>query len=157
MMRGRMNRPAARTPRSHALPLLALALLALAVCGVAAAWVLAAFALERQCAWLAPVAALDMVLLLRFSRWPAGAGRAAAAVLATALALLLANYGIAAAEMGRSMGMPPWESAFRLGRDYASMLVRLANGPAEWAWYALGLAGAAWGGLSGRRPAPSVR
>ena len=151
-MRGLMTDPATRTLRPYALPLLALA-----VAGFAAAWVMAALALERQCAWLAPVAALDMILLLRFARSPAGAGRAGMASLGTALTILLANYGIAAAEMGRNMGLLPWASALKLGPDYAGMLMRLANGPAEWAWYALALLGAAWGGFSGRRPAPSVR
>ena len=150
-MRGRMSTPIAAT-RPYALPLLGLA-----VAGFAAAWVLAALALERQCAWLAPVAALDMIVLLHFARWPAGAMRALFAAAGTALTILLANYGIAAAEVGRNMGLLPWASALRLGPDYAGMLMGLANGPAEWAWYALALLGAAWGGFSGRRPAPSVR
>ena len=150
-MRGLMTDPATRTLRPYALPLLALA-----AAGFAAAWVLAALALERQCAWLAPVAALDMVVLLRFARVAAGTARALFAAAGTALTILLANYGIAAAEVGRNMGLLPWASALRLGPDYAAILVGLANGPAEWAWYVLALAGAAWGGLSGRRPAPSV-
>ena len=152
-MRGRMPAPPARASRPYALPLLALG-----VAGCAALWVLLALGLQRgQCAWLAPLAALDMLLLQRIARWPAGAGRAAWAVAATALAIALANYGIAAAEVGRNMGLLPWDSALRLGPGYAATLLELANGPAEWAWYALALALAAWGGLSGRRPAPSVR
>ena len=47
------------TPRWFALPLLALGML-----GFVSAWVLAALFFERQCAWLAPLAAVDMVLLL---------------------------------------------------------------------------------------------
>ena len=148
-----MQPSAARRAKPYALPLLALG-----VAGFAAIWVLAALALQRgQCAWLAPLAALDMVVLLRIARWPGGGGRAALAVAGTALAIALANYGIAAAEMGRNMGLLPWASALKLGPNYAAMLLQLANGPVEWAWYALALAGAAWGGLSGRRPAPSVR
>ena len=148
-MRGLMTDPATRTLRPYALPLLALAAV-----GFAAAWVLAALALERQCAWLAPVAALDMIVLLRFARWPAGAMRALVATAGTALTILLANYGIAAAEIGRNMGLLPWASALRLGPDYAAGLMGLANGRAEWAWYVVALAVAAWAGFSGRRPAP---
>ena len=156
-MRGRMSipaphAPAATKPRPYALPLLALG-----SAGFAALWVLAALGLQRHCAWLAPLAALDMLVLLRIAHWPAGILRAAWAVLGTAVAIALANFGIAAAEMGRNMGLLPWASALKLGPNYAAMLLQLANGPVEWAWYALALAGAAWGGLSGRRPAPSVR
>ena len=151
-MRGRMDSPHAPVALRYALPLFALA-----VGGVAAAWVLAAFALEDQCAWLALVAALDMLLLLRLARWPAGGRSALVAVAGTALSIVLANYGIAAAEMGRNMGLLPWASALKLGPDYAAMLMGLANGAAEWGWYVLALVGSAWGGLSGRRPAPSAR
>ena len=59
-------------PRGYALPLLALG-----AAGFAAGWMLLALALERQCNWLAPLAALDMVLLLRIAKWPAGRSRAA--------------------------------------------------------------------------------
>lgn len=152
-MRDRMTTPAAPRARAYALPLLALG-----VAGFAALWVLLALALQRgQCAWLAPLAALDVALLLRVARWPAGAGRAGWTVAGTALIIMLANYGIAAAEMGRNLGLLPWASALKLGPDFAAVLLQLANGPAEWAWYALALGGAAWGGLSGRRPAPSAR
>ena len=148
-----MQPSAAHRAKPYALPLLALG-----VAGFAAVWVLVALALERgQCAWLAPLAALDMVVLLRFARWPAGVGRAVLAVTGTALAIALANYGIAAAEVGRNMGLLPWASALKLGPNYAALLLQQANGSVEHAWYALALVGAALGGLSGRRPAPSAR
>ncbi len=157
-MRDHMRIPAAHAPALAQPHPFALPLLALGVAGFAALWVLATLALQRgQCAWLAPLAALDMLVLLRIARWPAGVARAAWALLATAAVILLANFGIAAAEMGRNMGLMPWASALKLGPNHAAILLQLANGPAEWAWYALALAGAAWGGLSGRRPAPSVR
>ena len=140
------------TPRRFALPLLALG-----ATGFAAAWMLLALAVDRQCAWLAPVAALDMVLLLRIAHWPAGRSRAAWALLATAATLAMANYGIVAGQMGQGFGMRPWESALHLGPNFAWLLAGLANSHLDLAFYAIGLATAAWAGLSGRRPAPSAR
>ena len=46
------------------------------------------------------------------------------------------------------MGLLPWDSALRLGPVYAWELLRLANGPAELAWYALALVLAAVGAFS---------
>ena len=142
----------ATAPRRYALPLLALG-----ATGFAAAWMLLALALDRQCAWLAPVAALDMVLLLRIARWPAGRARAGWALSATAATIALANFCIVAGQVGQGFGMRPWESATRLGTDYAWLLATLANDRSDLGFYAIGLVVAAWAGLSGRRPAPSVR
>jgi hypothetical protein len=139
-------------PRTPTLP--ALLLLLVGSLGFAAIWILAARLLESQAAWLAPLGAVDAALMLRLGRMPAGWPRIAWCLLATAVVITLANWGIAATEIGRSMGLLPWESALRLGSSYAWELIRLANGPVELAWYALALATAAIGGLSGRRPAP---
>ena len=140
------------TPRWFALPLLVLGML-----GVVSAWVLAALFLERQCAWLAPLAAVDMVLLLAISRWPAGAGRATWAFAATAVAIALANFGIAAGEVGQAFGLRPWESALMLGPDHAWTLLEMANSSLDLAFYALGLLVALVAGFSARRRAPSAR
>ncbi|MFT4179964.1 MAG: hypothetical protein QM612_10995 [Thermomonas sp.] len=143
-------------PRWFALPLLALGAL-----GFAAAWMLLALLVERQCAWLAPLAALDMVLLLRISGWPRGVSRAGWAVLATALVIALANFGIVAGQIGMSFGMRPWESALHIGPHYAWLLATLANDRIDLLLYAAGLLVALWTGWAGfsarRRPAPSVR
>lgn len=139
-------------PRWFALPLLALGML-----GFVSAWVLAALFFERQCAWLAPLAAVDMVLLLSISRYPAGAARAAWALVATAIAIMLANFGIAAGELGKSFGLRPWESALMLGPDHAWTLLQMANSPLDLAFYALGLVVALIAGFSARRRAPSAR
>ena len=136
-------------PRWFALPLLALGML-----GFVSAWVLAALFFERQCAWLAPLAAVDMVLLLAISRWPAGAGRAALAFVATAVAIGLANFGIAAGEVGQGFGLRPWESALMLGPDHAWTLLQMANSRLDLAFYAAGLLVALAAGFSVRRRAP---
>ena len=140
------------TPRWFALPLLALGML-----GFVCAWVLAALALERQCAWLAPPAALAVLLLLGLSRWPAGATRAGWAFAATAMAIVLANFGIAAGELGQGFGLRPWESALMLGANHAWTLLEMANSPLDLAFYASGLLVALVAGLNARRRGPSVR
>jgi hypothetical protein len=134
---------AGSTPRGS--PWLAATLLAVGSFGFAAAWVLVAFARDRQCSWMAVLAAVDAALLLRLARMPAGGTRIALAVLATAATIGLANWGIAAAQIGRSIGMLPWESLTRLGKSYAWTLASLANTPADLAWLlaALVLAAAA--------------
>ena len=129
--------PAPSAPASHAG--LAFALLLVGSAGFAAGWVLLAWSRDSQCSWMAVLAALDAVLLLRLARVPAGAGRAAAAVLATAASITLANWGIVAAQMGRPMGLLPWESIAKLGPALAWTLATLANHPADlaWLWIAL--------------------
>ena len=79
-----MPLPPVSRPRWFALPLLALG-----AAGFAAAWMLLALLLGRQCAWLAPLAALDMALLLKIGKWPAGTTRAGWAVVATAARIRL--------------------------------------------------------------------
>ena len=102
-------------------------------------WIMLALYLERPCTWMAVLGAIDAALILRFAGMPAGWARAAWAMLATALMIALANWGIAATEIGRSMGLLPWESALRLGADYAWELIQLANTHADLAWYAVGV------------------
>lgn len=138
-------------PRWYALPLLALG-----AAGFAAAWMLLALALDRQCAWLAPLAALDM-LLLRMAHWPAGRARAAWAAATTALVIVAANFLIIAGQVGKNFGLRPWESARLIGPHYAWLLAELALDRIDLALFALGLLIALWAGLSGRRPAPSAR
>ena len=114
-------------------------LLMLGSVGFAAAWVMLAVARDRQCSWMAVLAAADAVLLLRLARMPGGWVRAGLAVLATAATIALANWGIAAAQMGRVMGLLPWESMTRLGPSFAWTLANLANPPVDLLWLGLGL------------------
>lgn len=139
-------------PRWYALPLLALGAI-----GFAAAWMLLALALNRQCAWLAPLAAMDMVLLLRLADWPKGMSRAAWAALATGVVVVAANVLIAAGQIGQSFGMRPWESALKIGPAYVWLLLGLAVTRIDLVLYGIGLLLALWAGLSGRRQAPSAR
>ncbi len=133
------------TSAARPFPALALGLLLVVSLGFAAGWCLLAAALQSQVAWMAPLAALDAVVMLRLGRMRAGWQRPVWAVVATLATILLANWAIAALEIGRSMGLLPWESALRLGPAYAWELLRLANGPDELAWYAASVAVAAVG------------
>lgn len=129
----------------------ALPLLLLGASGFAAFWVLLALALGSQCAWLAPLAALDLALLQGLARWPRGAVRALAAVLGTVLTVALANYMIAAGQIGMGFGLRPGESALLMGANYAWLLVTLANTRADLLWYVAGLGLACWSGFRPRR------
>jgi hypothetical protein len=72
-----------------------------------------------------------------------GWNRAALAVASTVATIVLANWGIAAAQMGRVMGLLPWESMTRLGPSFAWTLANLANPPVDLLWLALALVVAA--------------
>lgn len=114
--------------------------------GIAAAWILVAQATGRQSSWMAVVAALDAILLLRMGGCRPGAARAAWAVAFTVLAIALANWGIAADQVGRMLGLTPWGSMARMGPEYGWLLLRLANGAIDLAWMAAALVvAAAWG------------
>ena len=141
--------------RSRAVP--AMPWLLLGIGGFAAAWATLALMFERQLAWLAVLAAADMVLLLGMARMPASPLRALLAVAATAATIVLANFCIAAGHMGAVMGMTPWRSAALLGPRHAWTLAQLANTRADFAAYALALLVAGIGGFSARRRAPSAR
>ena len=129
--------------RSRPAPALALALALAGSIGIAAAWILVAQATGRQASWMAVVAALDAALLLRMGRFRPGVARMACGVLATALAIALANWGIIATEVGRMLGLTPWTSMGKLGMEHAWLLARLANDTVDLAWCAAGLVVAA--------------
>ncbi|GAA4998255.1 hypothetical protein GCM10025793_00370 [Lysobacter lycopersici] len=88
---------------------------------------------------MALVAALDAAIVLRITGARAGTSRACAAMAATAFAIALANWWIAAGQVGRSLGLMPWASSLRLGPDYAWTLASLANRPVDLAWIAAAL------------------
>lgn len=147
-----MPLPPDSQPSWYALPLLLLG-----ASGFAAGWMLLALALNLQCAWLAPVAALDMVLLLKMAKFPAGLARAIWAIAATLLVIAAANFLIVAGQVGQNFGIRPWVSALQIGPHYAWLLLTLVTARSDLALYAIGLLVALWTGLSGRRPTPSTR
>lgn len=131
-------------PKTRAGPWLSLSLLVLGCAGFAALWVLAALYADRQLGWMALLGALDAAVLVRLGGMRRGASRAALAVAATAAIVALANWGIAAGQIGTVMGLLPWESLLKLGPRYAWTLAQLANGTTEWLCTGAALALAAW-------------
>lgn len=127
-------------PVSATRPSLAtIGLLLLATAGIAAFWALVSLATGKQCSWIAMMAAGDAALILRLMRTPSGGLRASTALASTAIAIALANWWIAAGQIGRSLGLMPWDSSLRLGPDYAWTLATLANHPADLAWLVIAL------------------
>jgi hypothetical protein len=88
--------------------------------------------------------AIDVVLMLRFGGMPPGVGRSVLATAATAAMIVLANWGIAAAQIGFAMGLTPWESASKLGVAYAWTLTQLANSPSDLICMAVAMIAAGW-------------
>lgn len=88
---------------------------------------------------MAVLAALDIAFMLRLGTFRAGPGRVALTLAATVLVAVAANWGIASAYLGGSMGLNPWDSALRMGPFMAWTLVQLANGAAELLWLAVAL------------------
>ena len=119
-------------------------LLLLGIFGMSAIWTLLALIVDRQCAWVAVIAAADLALLLRLAHAAPGMPRAFAALGATFATAAISNWTIAATQMGGPMGLPLVDSVQRLGSDHAQTLMLLANQPAEWAWYAVAAIVALW-------------
>jgi hypothetical protein len=116
----------------------------LGILGMTAAWVIVALILDRQCAWMAAIAAADIALLMRLGRAAPGPQRASVTLLATALTIMIANWWIASTHIGVAMGFGLIDSAYRLGTHYAWTLAGLANQGSELAWYAVAMAIAYW-------------
>ena len=136
--------PAARAPcRPLALPLI---LLVAGCLGVAAAWVLLSLYGNGQKGWMAVVAALDAAWMLRIGGMRPGRARMALALLGTLLAIALANWGIAALQIGLPMGLDLWDSLSKPGLGYVWLLAGLANSAFDKACIAVALALAAWFG-----------
>ena len=110
---------------------LALLLLSLGVAGFAAAWILLAATTGRQSSWMALLAAADAAFLLRIGGMAPGNRRAAWAVGATLATIVIANWGIVAAGIGRLIGLGALDSALKLGTGLAWTVAQLANGPLD--------------------------
>ena len=133
------DRPANRLPAGQvrSIPWFALFLLALGCVGFAAAWTAVAMLSGAQCAWMAPLAALDAAWLLRLGGAKPGIARMWLGISATLVTIVLANWSIVAANLAGMMGLDFLGSALRLGPSLAWTLSGLANGLAELAWMAV--------------------
>lgn len=143
----------AKLPRTSASPTWLLPLLAMiaGALGMDAVWVAIAVSSGAPCSWLAPLAALDMALLLRLTGAPAGPGRVLAAVLGTAITVALAQWLTVATQMGIALGLEPLSSALRLGPSLAKQLLLLSLDRWDYAWLLSSLPFAALLAMAGRR------
>jgi hypothetical protein len=121
------------------------------ILGTDAAWVALSVFSGRPCSWIAPIAALVLALLLRFSGAPAGRVRVAVAVAGTALAVLLAQWLIVATQMGIALGLQPVDSALRLGPALAMQFWRLSLDRVDLGWLLAALPLAALFALPSRK------
>ena len=126
------------------------------VLGMATVWAVVSLVTQKPCAWLAPVAAADMALLLRLTNAPPGRLRVAVAVAGTLAAIAFSYWMVVATQMGQIMGMKPMVSALRLGSSLAWDLSRLNQNGWDLAWLLLSLPLAAWWANSGSKKASAV-
>lgn len=108
------------------------------------AWMLLALMTGRQVGWMAVLTALELVFMLRLGTLGPGRLRVALVVAGTLLVAAVANWAIASAWMGGSMGLNPLDASLRMGPHLAWTLINLANGAMEWLWLAIGVAVGAW-------------
>ena len=140
----RMNPDPQTSPAPKPRVFLPIALALLGIFGMAAVWTLVALILNNQCGWMAVLAAADIAFLLRLGRAARGRSRAIAALVATFMTILIANWAIAAAEIGLPMQLHMMDAIGRLGIHHAHTLLDLANRPVEWIWYAIAAIVALW-------------
>ena len=108
------------------------------------AWMVLALMTGRQVGWMAVLAALELVFMLRLGTLGPGRLRVALVVLGTLLVAAVANWAIASAWMGGSIGLDLWDATTRMGPHLAWTLINLANGAVEWLWLAVAVAVGAW-------------
>jgi hypothetical protein len=128
-------RVTSRTPSAATL-WIALCACTIAIVGVAALWAAISLVLGGSCGWMAILAALDAVLLLRLANWPPGRARALVALGVLALTLPVAGYFLATAQVGRGMGLRPFEALPRMSLELASLYLRANLGWIEALWAA---------------------
>lgn len=94
--------------------------LVLATLGVAAIWGGLSLFRGTTCAWMAPIAALDVVLLLRLAGLPSGRQRLVASLLITSCAILAGGFTVAALRIGAAFGTLPHEALYQIGPGLAA-------------------------------------
>lgn len=119
-------------------------LLLIGVVTATLAWLFIALLSGRQSGWMAVLAALELGFMLRLGKLHAGPLRVGITLAGTLLVALAANWGIASAYLGGSLGLDPWNSALRMGPFMAFTLLQLANGAAELLWLGVALVVGWW-------------
>ncbi|QHG86203.1 MULTISPECIES: hypothetical protein [Xanthomonas] len=108
------------------------------------AWLLIALTLGNQAGWMAVLVALEAAWMLRLGTLRRGPLRIGMAVVATALVIVGANWGIASAQFGGPLGLDPWNSAQKMGPHLAWTLLQLATNGFDLLCYATALVLAGW-------------
>ncbi|MCS3746536.1 hypothetical protein FHY18_002132 [Xanthomonas arboricola] len=108
------------------------------------AWLLIALALGNQAGWMAVLVALEVAWMLRLGTLRAGRLRIGVTVATTALIIVGANWGIASAQLGGSLGLDPWTSAQKMGPRLAWTLLQLANNAFDLLCYVAAVVVAWW-------------
>ncbi|WP_421570850.1 hypothetical protein [Stenotrophomonas sp. PD6] len=119
-------------------------LLLIGVVTATLAWLFIALLSGRQSGWMAVLVALELGFMLRLGSLRAGPLRVGITLAGTLLVALAANWGIASAYLGGSLGLDPWNSALRMGPFMAFTLLQLANGAAELLWLGVALVVGWW-------------
>lgn len=109
-----------------------------------ALWTFVAVWTGKPQAWLAPLAAVDIALMLRLARAPKGAARIWLAVVATGATVLGGLWLIVATQLGLVMGLDPLTSSQRLGLVLFETLTRLSLQYSDYMLIVLALPLAAW-------------
>lgn len=135
--------PARAAPPERRPSLFSWLLLALGTFGFAALWVLMSLVFDAQCGWMAVLGALDIAWMLRLGGWRPGPKRALAGLVAASIIVLVANWGIVAAQIARPLGLDLPASASKLGPNFFWSLFQLANSGMEMVWIAIALVVAA--------------
>ena len=131
--------PAAAPARRHAsLPITVFALLIalVVIAGLAAIWAGLSLVVGNNAGWMALVAAIDAVLLLRLAGYPRGTDRALFALLVTLATCAAAGFLIATARIGLAMGLRPVEAIGRMSLELGWLYVESNAGWVELGWLA---------------------
>jgi len=113
----------------------------LAAAAIGAVWSLIGLATGGRAAWMAPVAALLLLVILRFNGHAPGWRRATASALLMLITIAHANYVMASGFIAASTGRGLLDALSLIGPDMAFAVVRAHSSPWEWLSYALALLG----------------
>ncbi len=122
----------------------------LAAAAIGAVWSLIGLATGGRAAWMAPVAGLLLLLMLRFNGHPPGWRRAVAAVLLLVFTMAHANYVMASGFIAASTGRDLLDALTLIGPDMAFAVAKAHASSIEWLCYGLALLGS--GVLGYRQP-----
>lgn len=119
-------------------PLAGFALL-VAIPALCLLWLLVGMRLSSPAGWMSLVVAIDAVLLLRLTAAPAGIARGLCALATTLLCSIASAWLLVAGEFGAQFGLPPWESAQRMGMVLFTEVGLQWFGPGDLIWVVIAL------------------